>query len=104
MCTDEIFVHSWIGSLNAFLVISGGLIAGRLYDRGYLCVRSSFSTICSLLNLDALHSYHLLYGGSLLLAFSLFMLSLAKPNQYYQVLGSVLSHLHACHMLNALVL
>lgn len=32
------------------------------------------------------------------------MLSLAKPNQYYQVLGSVLSHLHACHMLNAIVL
>ncbi|EIW63445.1 MFS general substrate transporter [Trametes versicolor FP-101664 SS1] len=59
---------SWIGSLNAFLVISGGLIAGRLYDRGYF--------------------YHLLYGGSLLLAFSLFMLSLAKPNQYYQVLLS----------------
>ncbi|KAI0373510.1 MFS general substrate transporter [Pilatotrama ljubarskyi] len=59
---------SWIGSINAFLVISSGLLAGRLYDRGYF--------------------YHLLYGGSLLLAFSLFMLSLAKPDQYYQVILS----------------
>lgn len=30
-------------------------------------------------------SYYLLYGGSLLTVFSLFMLSLAKPDQYYQV-------------------
>ncbi|CDO77695.1 hypothetical protein BN946_scf184969.g46 [Trametes cinnabarina] len=56
---------SWIGSINAYLVIASGLLAGRLYDRGYF--------------------YYLLYGGSLLLAFSLFMLSLAKPDQYYQV-------------------
>ncbi|KAI8975830.1 major facilitator superfamily domain-containing protein [Trametes punicea] len=56
---------SWIGSINGYLVISSGLVAGRLYDRGYF--------------------YHLLYGGSLLLAFSLFMLSLAKPGQYYQI-------------------
>ncbi|KAI9068325.1 MFS general substrate transporter [Trametes sanguinea] len=56
---------SWIGSINAYLVIASGLLAGRLYDRGYF--------------------YYLLYGGSLLLAFSLFMLSLAKPGQYYQV-------------------
>ncbi|KAI0633743.1 MFS general substrate transporter [Trametes polyzona] len=59
---------SWIGSLNAFLCIATGLAAGRLYDRGYF--------------------YHLLYGGSLLMAFSLFMLSLAKPQKYYQVLLS----------------
>ncbi|KAJ7197451.1 hypothetical protein GGX14DRAFT_574232 [Mycena pura] len=26
---------SWIGSINAFIVISGGLVAGRFYDRGY---------------------------------------------------------------------
>ncbi|KAJ7077540.1 major facilitator superfamily domain-containing protein [Mycena belliarum] len=56
---------SWIGSVNALLVISGGLIAGRLYDRG--------------------HFYLLLYGGSFLLCFSLFMLSLCKPEQYYQI-------------------
>ncbi|KAJ6520971.1 major facilitator superfamily domain-containing protein [Mycena vulgaris] len=28
---------SWIGSVNALLVISSGLLAGRLYDRGHLC-------------------------------------------------------------------
>lgn len=26
----------WIGSINAFLVVSGGLFAGQLYDRGHL--------------------------------------------------------------------
>ncbi|OBZ66090.1 Riboflavin transporter MCH5 [Grifola frondosa] len=56
---------SWIGSINAFLVISAGLVAGRLYDRGYF--------------------YPILYGGSLLISFSLFMLSLAKPNHFYQI-------------------
>ena len=30
-------------------------------------------------------SYHMLYGGSLLISFSLFMLSLTQPNQLYQV-------------------
>ncbi|KAF8957730.1 MFS general substrate transporter [Flammula alnicola] len=59
---------SWIGSINAFLVVAGGLLAGRVYDRGYF--------------------YQLLYGGSLLISFSLFMLSLTKPNHYYQVLLS----------------
>ncbi|KAJ7753938.1 major facilitator superfamily domain-containing protein [Mycena maculata] len=56
---------SWIGSINALLLISGGLFVGRLYDRG--------------------HFYFLLYGGSILLSFSLFMLSLCKPEKYYQV-------------------
>ncbi|KAI6003031.1 MFS general substrate transporter [Pisolithus albus] len=56
---------SWIGSTNAFLFDTVGLISGRLYDLGYF--------------------YHLLIGGSVLQAFSLFMLSLAKPGQYYQV-------------------
>ncbi|KAK1224500.1 hypothetical protein PQX77_012613 [Marasmius sp. AFHP31] len=56
---------SWIGSVNTCLLIAGGVIAGRLYDRGYF--------------------YWLLYGGSILTVFSLFMLSLAKPNHYYQV-------------------
>jgi MFS family permease len=46
-------------------MISGGVIAGRLYDRG--------------------HFYSLLWGGSLLTTFSLFMLSLAKQDHYYQV-------------------
>ncbi|KAJ7246927.1 MFS general substrate transporter [Mycena rebaudengoi] len=56
---------SWIGSVNIFIVLSGGFIAGRLHDRGYF--------------------YFLMYGGSFLMAFSLFALSLAQPNQFYQV-------------------
>ncbi|KAG1804260.1 MFS general substrate transporter [Suillus subaureus] len=56
---------SWIGSLNTFLVTAVGLISGPLYDRGYF--------------------YHLVIAGSLLQSFSLFMLSLSKPDQYYQV-------------------
>lgn len=28
----------WIGSVNAFFLVSGGVVAGRLYDRGYLSV------------------------------------------------------------------
>ncbi|KAJ7049343.1 MFS general substrate transporter [Mycena amicta] len=56
---------SWIGSVNAFIIISGGLLSGRLYDRGYF--------------------YYLLYGGSLLQCFSLFMLSLCTPQQLYQI-------------------
>ncbi|PPQ78770.1 hypothetical protein CVT25_010643 [Psilocybe cyanescens] len=59
---------AWIGSINAFLVISGGLLAGRIYDRG--------------------HFYPLLWGGSALISFSLFMLSLTKENHYYQILLS----------------
>ncbi|KAG2348595.1 MFS general substrate transporter [Suillus weaverae] len=56
---------SWIGSLNTFLVTAVGLISGSLYDRGYF--------------------YHLIIAGSLLQSFSLFMLSLSKPDQYYQI-------------------
>ncbi|KAJ6529838.1 MFS general substrate transporter [Mycena capillaripes] len=56
---------AWIGSINAFIIISGGLIAGRVYDRGYF--------------------YLLVYGGALLQSFSLFMLSLCKPQQLYQI-------------------
>ncbi|PPQ79446.1 hypothetical protein CVT26_007719, partial [Gymnopilus dilepis] len=58
-------VISWIGSVNAFVVIAAGLIVGRIYDKGYF--------------------YALLWGGSLLVAFSLFMLSLTKPGHFYQV-------------------
>ncbi|KAJ2915657.1 hypothetical protein MD484_g4748, partial [Candolleomyces efflorescens] len=49
---------SWIGSVNAFMSISMGLIVGVAYDKGYF--------------------------GSLISALSLFMLSLAKPNQVWQ--------------------
>jgi len=57
---------SWIGSVNAFLATSFGIVAGMLYDRGYF--------------------YHLMIGGSSLESFSLFMLSLCQPGQYYQIL------------------
>ncbi|KAJ6466027.1 major facilitator superfamily domain-containing protein [Mycena vitilis] len=56
---------SWIGSINAFIVISGGLFAGRLYDRG--------------------HFHLLVWGGCLLQGFCLFMLSLCKREQLYQI-------------------
>ncbi|KAG8221106.1 MFS general substrate transporter [Butyriboletus roseoflavus] len=56
---------AWIGSTNAFLFEICGLLAGRMYDRGYF--------------------YHLLYGASLLQAFSIFMLSLARPDNYVQI-------------------
>ncbi|KAK7466082.1 hypothetical protein VKT23_004807 [Stygiomarasmius scandens] len=55
----------WIGGVNTFLVLGSGIIVGRLFDRGYF--------------------YWLLWGGSILTSFSLFMLSLAKPNQFYQI-------------------
>ncbi|KAG2133321.1 major facilitator superfamily domain-containing protein [Suillus clintonianus] len=56
---------SWIGSLNAFLIAAVGLVSGSLYDRGYF--------------------HHLMIAGSVLQSFSLFMLSLSKPDQYYQI-------------------
>ncbi|KAG1888560.1 major facilitator superfamily domain-containing protein [Suillus subluteus] len=56
---------SWIGSFNMFLLTAVGIVSGSLYDRGYF--------------------YHLMIAGSLLQSFSLFMLSLSKPDQYYQI-------------------
>ncbi|KAJ6480265.1 MFS general substrate transporter [Mycena sanguinolenta] len=56
---------SWIGSVNIFIYLAGGFISGRLLDRGYF--------------------YPLMWSGSFLMALSLFMLSLARPNQFYQV-------------------
>ncbi|KAG1742383.1 major facilitator superfamily domain-containing protein [Suillus paluster] len=56
---------AWIGSVNAFLILSVGLISGRMLDRGAF--------------------YHVMKIGCLLQCFFLFMLSLAKPNGYYQI-------------------
>ncbi|KAG1727502.1 major facilitator superfamily domain-containing protein [Suillus lakei] len=42
-----------------------GLVSGSLHDRGYF--------------------YHIMVAGSFLQSFSLFMLSLSKPDQYYQI-------------------
>ncbi|KAG9092903.1 hypothetical protein FRC06_011741 [Ceratobasidium sp. 370] len=59
---------AWVGSTQLCLQFVMGLVSGRLFDAGY---------------------FHATIGaGSLLCAFrhfSLFMLSLAKENQYYQV-------------------
>ena len=78
--------RSWIGSINLFLVIVSGVYTGVLYDRGYLWAPLAYrrpvhnsDSSCSL------NSYHLLYGGSFLMSFSLFMLSLAKPDHLWQV-------------------
>ncbi|KAH9913285.1 major facilitator superfamily domain-containing protein [Fomitopsis serialis] len=57
---------SWIGSLQLFLIFFVGFPAGRLFDAGYF------------------HSEVLL--GSILYLFCLFMLSLADPTKYYQIL------------------
>ncbi|KAG2130615.1 major facilitator superfamily domain-containing protein [Suillus bovinus] len=59
------FAISSIGSFNAFLGTAMSLVAGSLYDRGYF--------------------YHLVITGSLLQSLSIFMLSFAKPDQYYQI-------------------
>ncbi|KAF9460405.1 MFS general substrate transporter [Collybia nuda] len=58
----------WIGGIQIFLVLGSGIITGRAFDRGYF--------------------HHLMIAGSLLHAFSFFMLSLAHENQYYQIILS----------------
>ncbi|KAG2039748.1 major facilitator superfamily domain-containing protein [Suillus americanus] len=65
LINETSYAISSIGSFNAFLGTTVSLIAGSLYDRGYF--------------------YHLVITGSLLQSLSLFMLSLAKPDQYYQI-------------------
>lgn len=56
---------AWIGSVNAFLILSVGLMSGRMVDRGAF--------------------YPVMKIGCLLQCFFLFMLSLAKPDGYYQI-------------------
>ncbi|KAG1903318.1 major facilitator superfamily domain-containing protein [Suillus fuscotomentosus] len=56
---------SWIGSTSVSLLLFMSLVAGSLHDRGYF--------------------YHLLIVGSFLECLSLFMLSLSKPDHYYQI-------------------
>ncbi|GJE93676.1 MFS general substrate transporter [Phanerochaete sordida] len=65
MTNETASTISWIGSVNAFIVVGFGLFAGQLYDRGHFKLA--------------------IYLGSFLLVFGLFMLSLAQPNQFYQV-------------------
>ncbi|KAG2133316.1 major facilitator superfamily domain-containing protein [Suillus clintonianus] len=56
---------SWIGALTSFLAANTTLISGLLYDRGWF--------------------YQLMIVGSSLQSLSLFMLSFAKPGQFYFV-------------------
>ncbi|KAG2156796.1 major facilitator superfamily domain-containing protein [Suillus bovinus] len=56
---------AWIGSVNAFLVLSVGVVSGRMVDRGAF--------------------YPLMKIGCLLQCLFLFILSLAKPDGYYQI-------------------
>ncbi|KAG1876305.1 major facilitator superfamily domain-containing protein [Suillus subluteus] len=55
---------AWIGSVNGFLILSLGLVSGRMVDRGAF--------------------YPMMKIGCLLQCLFLFMLSLAKPGGYYQ--------------------
>ncbi|GBE86407.1 major facilitator superfamily domain-containing protein [Sparassis latifolia] len=59
---------SWIGSVQLCLMFATGLIAGRLFDVGYF--------------------HHLMFFGTLLYCFALFMLSLAHSQDYYQLMLS----------------
>ncbi|KAF9564278.1 MFS general substrate transporter [Agrocybe pediades] len=54
----------WMGSVLLMLPFAGGIVAGKLFDKGYF--------------------RHVVLTGSVLILFSLFMLSLAKEGQYYQ--------------------
>ncbi|EDR07247.1 uncharacterized protein LACBIDRAFT_250673 [Laccaria bicolor S238N-H82] len=56
---------AWIGSFQLMMPFALGLVSGKLFDAGYF--------------------HHLIVLGSVIFTFSLFMVSLAQPNQYYQV-------------------
>ncbi|KIY48802.1 mycorrhiza-upregulated monocarboxylate permease [Fistulina hepatica ATCC 64428] len=60
--TSEI---GWIGGTQFFLIYSCGVVTGPLFDAGYF--------------------RHVTIVGSLLNVFCMFMLSLARNNQYYQI-------------------
>lgn len=56
---------SWIGSFQLAMQYFPGVLVGRVFDAGYF--------------------HHLCISGSIFYVFSMFMLSLVKENQYYQV-------------------
>ncbi|KAJ7451634.1 MFS general substrate transporter [Mycena latifolia] len=63
---------SWIGSFQLMMPFLVGVVSGKLFDNG---------------------KFHLVeISGGLIFAFSLFMLSLAKPNQYYQIFLRSVAH------------
>ena len=68
--------------MQLFLVMTVGLFVGRAFDTGYLYV--TFILI-EFLSITFPYSHHLMIGGSFLLVFCLFMLSITEADQYYQV-------------------
>ncbi|RPD55506.1 MFS general substrate transporter [Lentinus tigrinus ALCF2SS1-7] len=56
---------SWIGSVQLFLMYAPGVLVGHTFDAGYF--------------------HHVQIAGSILLVFSIFMLSLTQQDHYYQV-------------------
>ncbi|KAF5357445.1 hypothetical protein D9757_011593 [Collybiopsis confluens] len=56
---------AWIGSFQLMMPFALGIVSGKLFDEGYF------------------HIVQII--GGVLFTFSLFMLSLAKPDQYYQI-------------------
>ncbi|TEB32733.1 MFS general substrate transporter [Coprinellus micaceus] len=56
---------SWIGSVQLFLVLSTGIVAGRAFDNGYF--------------------YHLMIGGSVLLVFCTYMVSITQAGKLWQL-------------------
>jgi len=52
-----------------------------------LSVMSCSVLLTKCLNLTLSDSYHLMIGGFVLFEFCLFMISISKPEQYYQVIG-----------------
>lgn len=56
-----------------------------------------FVLLARCLNSALSDSYHLMIGGFMLFEICLFMISISKPEQYYQVIG--LSPLHSCAVL-----
>ena len=77
-------LRSWIGSVQSFLFLTTGLFAGHLFDKGYLSVSLELVIPQWKTNWQ-IESYHLVYTGSVLWSLSLFLLSFAKPENYYQV-------------------
>lgn len=64
-----------------------GVITGPLFDRGYGYVQIDKSAFGA----DLSQRYHLVIGGSVILIASLFLLSLAQPEKYYQVRSDLFS-------------
>ncbi|EJD43947.1 MFS general substrate transporter [Auricularia subglabra TFB-10046 SS5] len=65
LSNTSLFAIGWIASVQEFLIFATGLVIGIPFDRGYF--------------------YHIVMFGASLNTFSLFMLSLAQPQKFYQV-------------------